>query len=667
MAEANTLETLSPKELGKHLREVRRRKGLSLSEVARGAGLTRRELNAYEKGKSAIPDSDLFVLAGSCGVDVAELRVPTTAAELGAAHEVGNALVPAQRSSAGCLHDRRRRRPTATQPGSRAAAAGPGRIERRRRPRALGPQQPSPWPKRPPAPLARPGRLRTKPSTGPTTRRFRLRRRPRPAAPPSRSTCSRSSPASPTRSRSPSGTEAGHDFFGRLRRPRAPPVRRVPDEAVGSARSPNGPRSKPTTTTTTRSRRVRRRTRAGRDATGRESPDLTSAADAPPINVEMRGESVISPWDALRGSEALSTVDESESATKRTTTGATRRRAEAASETRRRHRYLGARDRRRPARTRSGSTKCRRRQPPTPTRARSKCTWTTSGSPTRRMSVDTVDEPSRRATFLASDPVEARRRRDRKPRSHTSSIHASPAHREPRPVRGPTSPTPTPPAPASTSTGATPRTTTPTRSAPRHRSGTCPRPSPSAAATTPSRGVRAEIEARRSCQPDRRRGRETIEPSARSVELEPTPDASRSSAVRTTSQVDDAVRTSRRPTASRDRSVRPDRRRARRRVRALPTRALRTRAHRSLHPPELESRARPIEVFVPYQHEPYEPEPTEAFTHPSHEPTEPETSVRAVRTEPRARPNRSSRPPAEPFEIEPPRATSSSKATTSRP
>ena len=87
MAEAHhARHAVTPKQLGKHLREVRRRKGLSLSEVARGAGLTRRELNAYEKGKIPIPDSDLFVLAGSCGVDVAELRVPTTAAELGAAH-----------------------------------------------------------------------------------------------------------------------------------------------------------------------------------------------------------------------------------------------------------------------------------------------------------------------------------------------------------------------------------------------------------------------------------------------------------------------------------------------------------------------------------------------------------------------------------------------------
>jgi transcriptional regulator with XRE-family HTH domain len=65
---------VSPKEMGKHLREVRRKKGLSLSEVARGAGLSRRELVAYERGKTPIPESDLWVLAGSCGVDVAELR-----------------------------------------------------------------------------------------------------------------------------------------------------------------------------------------------------------------------------------------------------------------------------------------------------------------------------------------------------------------------------------------------------------------------------------------------------------------------------------------------------------------------------------------------------------------------------------------------------------------
>ena len=63
----------SPKQLGRQLRDVRKQKGLSRSEVARSAGLTRRELAAYERGKVAVPESDLWCLAGSCGVDVGEL------------------------------------------------------------------------------------------------------------------------------------------------------------------------------------------------------------------------------------------------------------------------------------------------------------------------------------------------------------------------------------------------------------------------------------------------------------------------------------------------------------------------------------------------------------------------------------------------------------------
>jgi len=81
MAEAPEI-TVTPKQLGKHLRTVRRNKGLSLSEVARGAGLSRRELVAYERGKLPIPESDLWVLAGSCGVDVAELVPETSSREL---------------------------------------------------------------------------------------------------------------------------------------------------------------------------------------------------------------------------------------------------------------------------------------------------------------------------------------------------------------------------------------------------------------------------------------------------------------------------------------------------------------------------------------------------------------------------------------------------------
>ena len=82
MAEATTEITVTPQELGRQLRSVRRKKGLSLSEVARGAGLSRRELVAYERGKLPIPESDLWVLAGSCGVDVAELMPSTTSKEL---------------------------------------------------------------------------------------------------------------------------------------------------------------------------------------------------------------------------------------------------------------------------------------------------------------------------------------------------------------------------------------------------------------------------------------------------------------------------------------------------------------------------------------------------------------------------------------------------------
>src|SRR3954469_13761193 len=76
MAEATTEINVTPKQLGKHLRSIRRKKGLSLSEVARGAGLNRRELVNYERGKATIPESDLWVLAGSIGVDITELVPP---------------------------------------------------------------------------------------------------------------------------------------------------------------------------------------------------------------------------------------------------------------------------------------------------------------------------------------------------------------------------------------------------------------------------------------------------------------------------------------------------------------------------------------------------------------------------------------------------------------
>lgn len=63
----------SPKQVGRHLKAVRRSKGLSRAEVARSAGLTRRELAAYERGRVVVSETDLWCLAGSCGVDVGEL------------------------------------------------------------------------------------------------------------------------------------------------------------------------------------------------------------------------------------------------------------------------------------------------------------------------------------------------------------------------------------------------------------------------------------------------------------------------------------------------------------------------------------------------------------------------------------------------------------------
>lgn len=59
--------------LGHSLREVRRRQGLSRAHVAHSAGLTKRELAAYENGRVAVPEADLCSLAGSCGVEVDEL------------------------------------------------------------------------------------------------------------------------------------------------------------------------------------------------------------------------------------------------------------------------------------------------------------------------------------------------------------------------------------------------------------------------------------------------------------------------------------------------------------------------------------------------------------------------------------------------------------------
>jgi transcriptional regulator with XRE-family HTH domain len=57
-----------------HLKALRRAHGLSRAQVARSAGMTRRELRRYERGRG-VSERDLRSLAGSCGVDVEALLV----------------------------------------------------------------------------------------------------------------------------------------------------------------------------------------------------------------------------------------------------------------------------------------------------------------------------------------------------------------------------------------------------------------------------------------------------------------------------------------------------------------------------------------------------------------------------------------------------------------
>ena len=89
---------MDPKDVGRHLRNVRRERGLSRADVARSAGLTKRELAAYEHGRTEVPDHDLFCLAGSCGVDVDDLlpgrddlRVGPSGSSLTIGHETRTA------------------------------------------------------------------------------------------------------------------------------------------------------------------------------------------------------------------------------------------------------------------------------------------------------------------------------------------------------------------------------------------------------------------------------------------------------------------------------------------------------------------------------------------------------------------------------------------------
>jgi transcriptional regulator with XRE-family HTH domain len=70
-----------------HLKALRRAHGLSRAQVARSAGLTRRELRRYERGR-AVAETELRSIAGSCGVDVADLVAGPDDDALGALAEL---------------------------------------------------------------------------------------------------------------------------------------------------------------------------------------------------------------------------------------------------------------------------------------------------------------------------------------------------------------------------------------------------------------------------------------------------------------------------------------------------------------------------------------------------------------------------------------------------
>ena len=222
---------------------------------------------------------------------------------------------------------------------------------------------------------------------------------------------------------------AGHDSSADCADPEPPPTvtDEVPDDRPRLRRSPNGPRSRRTDDETTppstspTANPSWSRCHWTRSPTSRARPTLRRSTSR-----------CVARRSSRRGTRCAAATHcrpwkSPNRPTKRTTTGATRHRAEAAAETGRRHRHLGARAPSPPARTRSGSTRCRRWQRPTPTRAPSKCTWTTSGSSTHRMRSTSSTRRATEPSSPATRPKWSTPRR--KPRSHTSSIRASPAHR----------------------------------------------------------------------------------------------------------------------------------------------------------------------------------------------------------------------------------------------
>ena len=156
---------------------------LAVGGRARGAGLSRRELVAYERGKVPIPESDLWVLAGSCGVDVGELvpRTRCTRARGGAA----TASATRSRSSAETRTLAMAGQCSPSRPPTRPRPSTPARNPQRRRPPSRS------CPSRSCPRRSRPSRSSTRRSQA-----WASRRRPH------RWTCSRSSRACRSRSRS---------------------------------------------------------------------------------------------------------------------------------------------------------------------------------------------------------------------------------------------------------------------------------------------------------------------------------------------------------------------------------------------------------------------------------------------------------------------------------
>lgn len=67
-------ETLSRRvEIGRRLREARRRRGLSQSEVSQTAGITQASLSNYETGKRELPLSTMMNLAAALDVPLGDL------------------------------------------------------------------------------------------------------------------------------------------------------------------------------------------------------------------------------------------------------------------------------------------------------------------------------------------------------------------------------------------------------------------------------------------------------------------------------------------------------------------------------------------------------------------------------------------------------------------